>query len=82
MLKSAPQSYHFGPGSVIPAGGSLRIQVVGDTGDDTALDKRWGFAKPILRDAGDVVALLSYTDVTIACTAWGDQSLLSAPPVR
>jgi endonuclease YncB( thermonuclease family) len=74
VLKSAPQSYHFGPGSVIPAGGSLRIQVVGDTGDDTALDKRWGFAKPILRDAGDAVALLSYTDVTIACTAWGDQS--------
>ena len=75
MLKSAPQSYHFGPGSVLPPGGSMRIQVVGDTGeDDEPLDKRWGFAKPILRDAGDVVELLTYTDVTIACTAWGDQS--------
>jgi endonuclease YncB( thermonuclease family) len=73
VLKSAPQSYHFGPGSVLPAGGSMRIQIVGDTGDDTALEKRWGFAKPILRDAGDVAALLSYTDLTIACTAWGDQ---------
>ena len=52
----------------------MRIQVVGDTGDDTALDRRWGFAKPILRDAGDAVALLSYTDITIACTAWGDRS--------
>ena len=29
VLKSEPQSYHFGPGSVIPAGGSMRIQVVG-----------------------------------------------------
>jgi endonuclease YncB( thermonuclease family) len=74
VLKSAPQSYHFGPGSVLPPGGSMRIQIVGDTGDDKALDKRWGFAKPILRDAGDTVALLSYTDVTIACTAWGDRS--------
>jgi lamin tail-like protein len=74
VLKSAPQSYHFGPGSVLPPGGSMRIQVVGDTGADTALEKRWGFAKPILRDAGDVVALLSYTDLTIACSAWGDQS--------
>ncbi len=74
VLKSAPQSYHFGPGSVLPPGGSLRIQVVGDPGADTALDKRWGFAKPILRDAGDVAALLTYTDVTIACTAWGDKS--------
>jgi endonuclease YncB( thermonuclease family) len=74
VLKSAPQSYHFGPGSVLPAGASLRIQVVGDTAEDTALEKRWGFAKPILRDAGDRVALLSYTDVTITCTAWGDRS--------
>jgi endonuclease YncB( thermonuclease family) len=74
VLKSAPQSYHFGPGTVIPAGGSLRVQVVGDPEDDTALDKRWGFAKPILRDAVDKAALLSYTDISIACTAWGDQS--------
>jgi endonuclease YncB( thermonuclease family) len=74
VLKSAPQSYHFGPGSLLPPGGSMRVQVVGDTGEDEALDKRWGFAKPILRDAGDKAALLSYTDITIACTAWGDQS--------
>jgi endonuclease YncB( thermonuclease family) len=74
VLKSPPQSYHFGPGSVLPPGGSLRIQVVGDTADDTALDRRWGLAKPILRDAGDLVKLSSYTDITVACTAWGDKS--------
>jgi endonuclease YncB( thermonuclease family) len=74
VLKSPPQSYHFGPGSVLSPGGSMRIQIVGDPGDDTALDKRWGFAKPILRDAGDVVALRTYTDIAIACTAWGDRS--------
>jgi endonuclease YncB( thermonuclease family) len=74
VLKSEPQSYHFAPGSVLAPGGSMRIQVVGDSANDTATDKRWGFAKPILRDAGDVVKLLTYTDITLACTAWGDKS--------
>ena len=74
VLYSSPQSYHFGPGSVLPPGSSMRIQVVGDSANDTALDKRWGMAKPILRDAGDVVRLSSYTDITVACTAWGDKS--------
>jgi micrococcal nuclease len=74
VLKSAPQSYHFGPGSVLPPGASMRIQVVGDTANDATFDKRWGLASPILRDAGDVVRLSSYTDITVACTAWGDKS--------
>jgi endonuclease YncB( thermonuclease family) len=74
VLKSAPQSYHFAPGSVLPPGGSMRIQVVGDPGDDTALEKRWGFERPILRDSGDVVKLLTYTDISLACTAWGDRA--------
>jgi endonuclease YncB( thermonuclease family) len=74
VLKSPPQSYHFGPGSIIPAGGTMRVQIVGNAENDTALDKRWGLAKPILRDAGDLVRLSTYTDVTLACTAWGDRS--------
>jgi endonuclease YncB( thermonuclease family) len=74
VLKSVPQSYHFGPGSVLPPGGSMRIQIVGDTANDSAFDKRWGLAKPILRDAGDIVRLSSYTDITVACTAWGDRA--------
>jgi endonuclease YncB( thermonuclease family) len=74
VLKSPPQSYHFGPGSVLQPGESMRIQVVGATENDSALEKRWGFARPILRDAGDLVKLSSYTDITVACTAWGDKS--------
>jgi endonuclease YncB( thermonuclease family) len=74
VLKSAPQSYHFGPGSVIGAGEAMRIQVTGQTEDDSRLLRSWGFAKPILRDAGDVVRLATYTDITLACTAWGDKS--------
>jgi len=74
LLRSPPQSYHFSPGSVLAPGASLRIQVVGDPADDTAVEKRWGHDRPILRDAGDVVKLSSYTDITVACTAWGDRS--------
>jgi endonuclease YncB( thermonuclease family) len=74
VLRSPPQSYHFAPGTVLQPGASLRIQVVGDTADDTATDRRWGLARPILRDAGDVVRLSSYTDITVACTAWGDRT--------
>jgi endonuclease YncB( thermonuclease family) len=74
LLKSEPQSYHFAPGSVLPPGGSMRVQVVGDPADDTPLEKRWGLAKPILRDAGDRVKLSSYADITLACAAWGDKS--------
>jgi endonuclease YncB( thermonuclease family) len=74
VLKSPPQSYHFAPGSVIPAGGTMEIRVIGDPGDDTPERKRWGFARTILRNGGDVVSLRTYTDIVIACTAWGDRS--------
>ena len=32
VLKSAPQSYHFGPGSVLPPGGSMPIRASLDGG--------------------------------------------------
>ncbi|HTE64084.1 MAG TPA: lamin tail domain-containing protein [Solirubrobacteraceae bacterium] len=74
VLKSEPKSYHFAPGSVLPPGGSMRVQVVGDPAGDTALEKGWGLEQPILRDAGDLVKLLTYTDLTLACAAWGDKT--------
>ena len=73
VLKSPPSSYAL-DGVVLPAGGSLRLQVVGDPADDAPLERYWGFAKPILRDDGDLARLATYTDITIACTAWGDAS--------
>jgi endonuclease YncB( thermonuclease family) len=73
VLKSPPESYHLEPGTVLQPGVSLRIRVVGD-GEDSELEKRWGLAGPILRDAGDVVRLSSYTDITVSCTAWGDRT--------
>jgi hypothetical protein len=74
VLKSPPYSYHFGAGSVLPAGASMRILVAGTPGEDSALVKHWGHARPILRNAGDVVRLSTYTDLSLACTAWGDKS--------
>jgi endonuclease YncB( thermonuclease family) len=73
VVKSPPYSYALEQGTVLPAGGSLRIEVGGDPADDTALERHWGFARPILRDAGDVARLATYTDITLACTAWGDE---------
>jgi endonuclease YncB( thermonuclease family) len=74
VLKSPPYSYPLESGAVLPAGGSLRIEVAGAPEEDTALERHWGLASPILRNGGDVVRLSTYTDITIACTAWGDKS--------
>jgi hypothetical protein len=74
VLKSTPHSYHLGAGSVLRPGESMRILVGGAPEDDKPLLKHWGIAKPILRDAGDVVRLSTYSDITLACTVWGDRS--------
>jgi endonuclease YncB( thermonuclease family) len=74
VLRSPPYSYALDHGAVLPPGRSLRVDVGGSPEDDTALERHWGFARPILRDDGDVVRLSTYTDVTIACSAWGDKS--------
>lgn len=74
LLKSAPYSYHLGAGAVLPPGATMRVLVGGAREDDTALEKHWGLAWPILRNDGDVVRLGTYADVTVACAAWGDRS--------
>jgi hypothetical protein len=73
VLKSAPYSYHFAPGTVLQPGASLVVRTRGAPEDDEPLLKHWGNANTILNDGGDVVRLASYTDVTIACAAWGDR---------
>jgi endonuclease YncB( thermonuclease family) len=74
VLKSPPYSYHLGPGSILPAGETMKILVSGAPEDDDRLLKHWGFARPILRNAGDLVRLSTYSDLTLACTAWGDKT--------
>jgi hypothetical protein len=74
VLKSPPYSYPLDDGTVLPPGESLRIETGGDPADDTPLERHWGFGRSILRNGGDVARLATFTDIRIACTAWGDRS--------
>jgi endonuclease YncB( thermonuclease family) len=74
VLKSPPYSYPLDDGTVLPPGGSLRIETGGDPSDDAPLERHWGFGRSILRNAGDVARLATFTDIRIACTSWGDRT--------
>lgn len=74
LLRSPPYAYHLQPGTVLAPGETLRLDVRGAPEDDLALRKSWGLANPILDNDGDVVELATYTDLTLACAAWGERS--------
>jgi endonuclease YncB( thermonuclease family) len=74
LLKRRPYSYHFGPDAVVPPGESLRVMIQGDREDDTPLRKHWGLERQLLHDDGDQVLLNTYTDLVVACAAWGGRS--------
>lgn len=73
-LKSKPYGYSFPPGSVLNPGESMRVFTEGDPDEDTQYEKHWGMTSQILNNGGDSVSLVTYTDTTIACTAWGSKS--------
>jgi hypothetical protein len=73
-LKSKPYGYSFPPGSVLNPGESMRVLTEGDPDEDTQYEKHWGMTSQILNNGGDSVSLVTYTDTTIACTAWGSKS--------
>jgi hypothetical protein len=52
----------------------MRVYTKGDPSQDTRFEKHWGMTGEILNNGGDSVSLLTYTDVGIACTAWGSRS--------
>jgi endonuclease YncB( thermonuclease family) len=64
--------YAFGPGSVLAPGQSVRVHVGGDPARDTAAERHWGVAGPVLRDAGGRVAVSTFDGIVLACDAWGD----------
>jgi hypothetical protein len=73
-LHSKPYGYPFPQGSVLQPGEALRVDTRGDPAEDTQLEKHWGMTGPILNDGGDTVSLVTYTDIRVACTAWGSRS--------
>jgi endonuclease YncB( thermonuclease family) len=66
-----PYSYAFGADSVINPGEELRLNVKGDPAADTRLEKNWGRERTILRNQGDKAEVSTFTNVQLACTAWG-----------
>jgi endonuclease YncB( thermonuclease family) len=73
-LKSRPFSYAFPPGSVLHPGETMRVYTEGDPDEDTQFEKHWGMTGPILDNRGDSATLSTYTDVQVACGAYGSRS--------
>jgi hypothetical protein len=74
QLRSKPYGYAFPQGTVLHPGEALRIYTQGDPASDTQYEKHWGMTGPILNNGGDTAAVMTYTDITLACTAWGSKS--------
>ena len=74
QLRSRFHFYDFGPDSVLAPGEEMTVYVEGSPAEDTPLVKHWGFDEPILRNAGDEVAVRTFTDIVLSCYSWGDDS--------
>ena len=57
-------------GTYLDPGEILTVTV--GTGTDTRLDQYWGQDGPILRNAGDRVAVVSYDERFVDCVDWGE----------
>jgi endonuclease YncB( thermonuclease family) len=73
-LKSRPFSYAFPPGSVLNPGETMRVYTEGDPDEDTQFEKHWGMTGPILDNRGASATLETYTDVQLACGAYGSKA--------
>jgi endonuclease YncB( thermonuclease family) len=74
LLRKQGRPYVFGPSSVLQPGEVMTVDVEGDPSQDTQLERHWGMDHSILRARGDAVRLLTFTNITVACAAWGDTS--------
>ena len=74
VLKTSPYSYSFPQGTTLGVGQTIRVHTEGDPEENTELDKYWGMTGPILNNGGDSATLSTYSDIRIACTAYGSKS--------
>ena len=74
VLKSPPYSYSFPQGSVLGPGATIRVHTEGDPAEDTGTDKYWGMTGSILDNNGDLATFGTYSDVIVACSAYGSKS--------
>jgi endonuclease YncB( thermonuclease family) len=73
-LAKKSYSYAFGPGSIVQPGETMVVDVGGDPAADTRLRRHWGLSSTILRDRGDAIALETFSEIVLACDAWGSAS--------
>jgi endonuclease YncB( thermonuclease family) len=74
QLTSRPHSYAFPAGSVLQPGETLKVKVRGSPAEDTPTLKHWDMDGPILGNDGDSVKISTFTDIVLACDAWGSAS--------
>jgi micrococcal nuclease len=67
-------AYEFGAGSVLDPGRTMRVDVQGNPSRSTPTHRIYGYNRPLLSDGGQTVVLRSYSDVIVACDAWGSFS--------
>ena len=71
QLQSPPFAYAFPRDSVLQPGESMRIDIVGDPGADTRLQKSWGETGRILNDGADKVRISNFRGQVLDCVTWG-----------
>ena len=59
---------------MLQPGETMRVYTQGDPARTPQFEKHWGMTSQILNNGGDSATLSSYTDVPIACTAYGSKS--------
>jgi endonuclease YncB( thermonuclease family) len=65
------RSYAFPANSAIAAGATLRLWIQGSPRNSDRSDRYWGLGSYLLPDGGGRISLRTFTDVVVACDAWG-----------
>ena len=67
-------TYAFSGNSTVGPGEALRLWVQGSPARNDRLNKYWGLSDYILPDRRGRASLRTFTDVVVACDAWGSIS--------
>ena len=73
-LENLPYGYPFPPGTVLEAGETLTVYMIGSPSRDQRLVKYWGHEKYVLDNAGDIVTVKTFDDKGLDCYAWGSKA--------
>lgn len=74
LVRAHGAAYHFGADAVLAPGDTLELRPRAEPSGDTPLRRGWGRSTAVLDDEDGVLRLVTDTDVSVACAAWGDRS--------